>query len=273
VSRGPEPVALAVQELGAGPPVLVLHGLLGQGRNWASLAKPLAVRRRVLLVDLRNHGRSPHHPEMSYRAMAADLAALLDRLGLARASLLGHSMGGKAAMVLACTRPDLVDRLVVVDVAPVDYGPRPDFEAYLRAMLAIDPARFARRAEVEVALAEVAADPRVRAFLASNLDSREGRLAWLPNLSVLLAALPALAGFPADLPAAPPSLPVLAIRGGRSDYVRPEHEPAFRRLFPALRLETVTEAGHWVHADAPGAVLGLLEDFLPGVERSRIGLT
>lgn len=272
MSRGPEPVALAVQELGAGPPLLVLHGLLGQGRNWASLAKPLAARRRVLLVDLRNHGRSPHRPEMSYPAMAADLAALLDRLGLARASFLGHSMGGKAAMVLACTAPERVDRLVVVDVAPVDYGPRPDFEAYLRAMLAIDPARFTRRAEVEAALAEVVPDPRIRAFLASNLDTRDGRLAWLPNLGALLASLRALAGFPADLPPAPAGLPVLAIRGGRSDYVRPDHEPAFRRLFPALRLETVTEAGHWVHADAPAAVLALLEGFLPGAEPSRIGL-
>lgn len=263
MSPGPAPVPLAFQEVGAGPPVLVLHGLLGQGRNWASLAKPLAARRRVLLVDLRNHGRSPHHAEMTYPAMAADLEALLDRLGLARASLLGHSMGGKAAMVLALTRPERVDRLVVVDVAPVDYGPRPDFEAYLRAMLAIDPGRFARRAEVEAALAPVAPDPRIRAFLASNLESREERLSWLPNLPALLAALPALAGFPEGLRPAPGTLPVLAIRGGRSDYVRPEDEPVFRSLFPGLRLETVAEAGHWVHADAPATVLALLESFLP----------
>ncbi|MCX8100172.1 MAG: alpha/beta fold hydrolase [Geminicoccaceae bacterium] len=263
MSLPPEPVALSVQALGEGPPVLVLHGLLGQGRNWASLAKPLAARRRVVLVDLRNHGRSPHDPVMTYAAMAADLLALLDRLGLERASLLGHSMGGKAAMVFALGHPERVARLVVVDVAPVDYGPRPDFECYLRAMLAIDPARFARRAEVEAALAEVAPDPRIRAFLASNLDVRDGRLLWLPNLPVLLAALPAIAGFPAELPPAPASLPVLAIRGARSDYVRAEHEPAFRRLFPALRLETVADAGHWVHADAPAAVLALLEGFLP----------
>ncbi len=259
----PGPVPLAFQELGAGPPVLVLHGLLGQGRNWASLARRLAQGRRVLLVDLRNHGRSPHHPVMSYPAMAADLEALLDRHGLARAALVGHSMGGKAAMVFALARPERVARLVVVDVAPVDYGPRPDFERYLRAMLAIDPARYTRRAEVEAALSQVAPDPRIRAFLASNLDVREGRLAWLPNLPVLLEALPVIAGFPGELPPAPASLPVLAIRGARSDYVRAEHEPTFRRLFPALRLETVADAGHWVHADAPTAVLALLEGFLP----------
>lgn len=263
MSRPSEPVALAVQELGEGPPVLVLHGLLGQGRNWAGLAKTLAARRRVLLVDLRDHGRSPHHAETSYPAMAADLSALLDRLGLERASFVGHSMGGKVAMTLACTRPERVERLVVVDVAPVDYGPSAEFERFLRAMLAIDPSGFSRRSEVEAALAEAVPDPRVRAFLASNLELRDGRLAWLPNLPGLLAALPALAGFPPDLPPAPPSLPVLAIRGGRSGYVRTEHEPPFRRLFPGLRLETVADAGHWVHADAPAAVLRLLERFLP----------
>ncbi len=259
----PAPVPLAVQELGAGPPVLVLHGLLGQGRNWTSLARRLARGRRVLLVDLRNHGRSPHHPVMTYPAMAADLAALLESRGLGRVALLGHSMGGKTAIVLACTRPELVERLVVVDVAPVDYGPRPDFAAYLEAMLAIDPAALGRRAEVEARLARSVPDARVRAFLASNLDSREGRLAWLPNLEVLRRSLPEIAGFPRDLPAAPSDLPALAIVGGRSDYVRPEHLPAFRRLLPALRLETVAEAGHWVHVDAPEAVLAALDSFLP----------
>lgn len=259
----PAAVPLALQELGEGPPVLVLHGLLGQGRNWASLARRLARGRRLLLVDLRNHGRSPHHPVMSYAAMAADLEALLDRLDLPRASLLGHSMGGKAAMLLACTRPERVERLVVVDVAPVDYGPRPDFEAYLRAMSAIDPGRFSRRAEVEQALAGAVPDPRVRAFLASNLELREGRLVWLPNLPVLLESLPALSGFPRDLEPAPAALPVLAVTGGRSDYVRPEHLPAFERLFPGLRAVRIEQAGHWVQADAPEAVVAALDPFLP----------
>lgn len=258
----PAPVPLAVQELGAGPPVLVLHGLLGQGRNWASLARRLAERRRVLLVDLRNHGRSPHDPVMTYPAMAADLAALIEGWRLGRPALVGHSMGGKAAMVLAASRPDLVDRLAVVDVAPVDYGPSAQFEGFIRAMLAIEPGRLARRAEVEQALAASVPDPRIRAFLASNLDQRDGRLAWLPNLPVLLAALPAISGFPSGLAPAPAGLSVLAIAGGRSDYVRPEHRPAFHRLFPALRIETVAGAGHWVHADAPEPVLALLEGLL-----------
>lgn len=260
----PEPVELAVQELGEGPPVLVLHGLLGQGRNWASLARRLAVGRRVLLVDLRNHGRSPHSAVMTYPAMAADLAALIAARRLDRPALVGHSMGGKAAIVLACTRPDLVDRLVVVDVAPVDYGPSAQFAGFIRAMLAIDPGRLARRVEVEQALAAAVPEARLRAFLASNLELRGDRLAWLPNLPVLLEALPAISGFPEGLEPAPAALPALAVAGGRSGYVRAEHLPPFRRLLPALRVTTVPEAGHWVHADAPEAVLGALDGFLRG---------
>ncbi len=258
-----ETVPLAVDEAGEGPAVLFLHGLLGRGRNWASLARELARGRRVLLVDLRNHGRSPHHPVTTYPAMAGDVAALIEARGFGRVALVGHSMGGKVAMVLACTRPDRVERLVVVDVAPVDYGPSAEFASYLRAMAAIDPARFERRAEVERALAGAVPDARIRAFLASNLELRDGRLAWAPNLSALLAGLPAITGFPPDLPPAPPDLLVSVIAGGRSGYVRPDHRAAFLRLFAAPEFVTVPEAGHWVHADAPQRVVALLDALLP----------
>lgn len=263
--NAPDPTAvpLFVQELGDGPPVLVLHGLLGQGRNWGAIGRRLARGRRVLLVDLRNHGRSPHHPAMTYPAMALDLAELIRTRGLHRAAVIGHSMGGKVAMTLALQRPSLVDRLVVVDVAPVDYGASELFAGYLRAMSAIEPGRLGRRVEVEQALVGTVAELRIRAFLASNLDQVDGRLAWLPNLEVLLGALATLGGFPPDLAPAGADLPVLAIAGGRSDYVGPAGAAALRRLFPAVRLVTVAEAGHWVHADAPEAVLEALEGFLP----------
>lgn len=259
----PAPLPLFVQELGEGPPVLVLHGLLGQGRNWGAIGRRLARGRRVLLVDLRNHGRSPHHPVMTYAAMARDLEELIRSRGLVSPSVVGHSMGGKAAMTLALRRPGLLGRLVVVDVAPVDYGASELFAGYLWAMLAVDPGRLGRRAEAEAALAGAVADPRIRAFLASNLDLVDGRLGWLPNLGVLLGALATLGGFPSDLTPAAADLPVLAIAGGRSDYVAPAGIAELRRLFPAVRLVRVPEAGHWVHTDAPEAVLEALDGFLP----------
>lgn len=259
----PAAVRLFVQEFGEGPPVLVLHGLLGQGRNWGAIGRRLARGRRVLLVDLRNHGRSPHHPVMTYTAMARDLEELIRSRGLASPSMVGHSMGGKAAMTLALRRPGLLGRLAVVDVAPVDYGASELFAGHLRAMLAVDPGRLGRRAEAEAALAGAVADPRIRAFLASNLELVDGRLAWLPNLGVLLGALATIGGFPSDQTPVGADLPVLAIAGGRSDYVGPAGIAELRRLFPAVRLVSVPEAGHWVHADAPEAVLEALEGFLP----------
>jgi pimeloyl-ACP methyl ester carboxylesterase len=199
---------------------------------------------------------------MSYEAMAGDLESFIARHGLGRVHLVGHSMGGKAAMTLALLRPDLVDRLSVVDVAPVDYGQGRGFASYLRAMLAVDLARLERRAEVEQALADAAPEPAIRAFLASNVEVREGRLAWAPNLEALLASLPDLTGWPSGLDDRRFDGPTLALRGGRSDYVRDAHVPTFRTLFPRVEVETIAEAGHWVHAEKPEATIRALERFL-----------
>lgn len=257
-----EPVDLVTSRVGQGPPVLVLHGLLGRGRNWATVAQRLAERFELRLLDLRNHGGSPRAAAMSYPAMAADLARLVEREGLAPVRLVGHSMGGKAVMTLALTRPELVERLAVVDVAPVDYGAGQGFAGYIRAMLAVDLEHVQRRAQVEAALAPAVPDPGIRAFLAANLETRDGRLRWLPNLPVLLESLPSITGFPAELQGRRYDGPTLFLRGGRSDYVLPEHEPLIRRLFPAVRIETVERAGHWVHAEAPAETVAALAAFL-----------
>lgn len=242
------------------PLTLVLHGLLGQGRNWQAIAKRLAHGRRVLAVDLRNHGQSPHDPCMTYAAMAGDLAALIAKAG-GRASIIGHSMGGKAAMMLALTAPELVDRLVVIDIAPVTYRHR-EFATYLDAMARIDPGSLARRTDVDAALADVDPDPRIRAFLASNLDSTPGAMRWLPNLKALQAALDDILGF------APPAgarfeRPCLFLTGGKSAYVREEQRAAILELFPKATIETIPDAGHWVHADKPAEVIEALEAILP----------
>jgi esterase len=258
-----ESVELAIRELGAGPPVVILHGLLGSSRNWQAIAKQLGQRYRVVLPDLRNHGASPWSPAMTYPAMAADLELLLDRLGLAEAAVVGHSMGGKAAMTLALTRPERVSRLVVVDIAPVDYGGR-GFLDYIAALQALDLDALHRRAKADAALAEAVPDAGVRAFLLQNLGFEGGRPRWQPDLDSLARSMPTITGFPAELAGRRYPGPTLLIRGERTSYVTEDGVAACRALCPGARLLTVRGAGHWVHADAPAIVIGALERFLSG---------
>ena len=252
---------LAHSVLGDGPPVLVLHGLLGQGRNWAGIARQLARQYRIFLVDLRNHGSSPHDAEMTYAAMAADVARLIDEAGLERPSLIGHSMGGKVAMTLALEAEVPLQRLAVIDIAPVPY-PSSAFGRYLDAMLAIDVAALRRRAEVDAALAAAVPDAAVRAFLTMNIGQRGDQLAWTADLTSLRRALPEITGFPRALLQRRSELPALFLRGGRSPYVPDEHLPQIRGLFAEASIRTVEGAGHWVHAEAPDATVTALLEFL-----------
>lgn len=252
-------VPLNVTSLGQGRPLLVLHGLFGQGGNWGGLAKRLAMRRRVLLADLRNHGDSPHDPRMDYEAMAEDLAALIAREG-GGMDVLGHSMGGKAAMLLALRHPALVERLVVVDIAPVRYPP--SFRPYAEAMLALPLRPELRRAEADSALRPAVPDAAVRAFLLQNLRFGEDGPAWRCNLPVIAGALDAISGFP-DLPdglAWPGD--ALFVSGENSPYVDAAGRAAALAHFPAAAFAVVPGAGHWVHAEAPEAFLRVVEPFL-----------
>lgn len=255
------PLPLAVTRTGTGPAVVILHGLLGRARNWLSIARRLEARYTCFLLDLRNHGASPWSDETSYPAMAADVAALIEAERLGAVRLVGHSMGGKVAMALALTRPELTARLVVVDIAPTAY---PGYEAYIRAMQAVDLEALARRAEADATLAAAIPEPAMRAFLLQNLDLVDGRLAWQPNLAALLAAMPALSGFPAELADRRFAGPAWCLRGERSPYVGPAEEAALRRHFPGIQVLTVPGAGHWPHAEQPAAFLRLLEPCLAG---------
>ncbi len=245
-------------EVGAGPTLVILHGLLGSARNWAGIARALADRRRVVTLDLPNHGASPWGETMDYPFLAAEVAAVIEGLG-GPAAVLGHSMGGKAAMVLALARPELVERLVVADIAPVAYGH--SFLPLIRAMRAVPLGRLARRADADAWLAPHIPDPAVRAFLLQNLEAGEGGYRWRPNLAVLGAAMDDLLGFPAGV-GRPYDGPVLVLAGARSDYVQPGHLPEIRRLFPAARVETIAAAGHWLHADQPAVFVAALRRFL-----------
>jgi pimeloyl-ACP methyl ester carboxylesterase len=252
----------------SGPRVVFLHGLFGQGRNFTQAAKALAPDLRSVLVDLPNHGRSAWTDEADYVVVAEVVATWL------RAAydgepvhLVGHSMGGKVAMVLALSHPDLVDRLVVVDISPAPSDGAGEFEHLLGALGGLDLTTLERRADADEQLREEIADERVRGFLLQNLRSGAGGAGfrWQANLDLLRRELADIGGFP-DL-GTTFDHPVLWMAGERSRYVQPEHEPTMRRLFPRTTLVTVKGAGHWVHSEKPEAFVSALRVFLTAADR------
>ena len=244
------PLTLAVRELGgAGAPLVVLHGLLGSARNWQSAGVALAARgHRVLAPDLRNHGVSPWGDDCSYAALAGDVVACLERLALGPVHLVGHSMGGKAAMRLAVARPDLVARLTIVDIAPRAYADRVRVE--FAAMNALDLAAVTSRKDAEARLAAQVPEWGMRQFILTNLgQDPAGRWRWTVNRAALTAGLPAILGNPLA-PGEGFDGPTRFIRGGKSDYIRDEDIPAIRAHFPTADLVTLPESGHNPHFDA-----------------------
>jgi pimeloyl-ACP methyl ester carboxylesterase len=252
-----------------GSRVVFLHGLFGQGRNWTQIGKALAdperaQRHRVLLVDLPHHGRSGWDDSFDYLRVADQVAELLDPAD--PVALVGHSLGGKVAMVLTLRHPDLVERLCVVDVSPVAYDHLSLFEGYVAAMRGLDLRSLSQRADADAALADAVPDATVRAFLLQNLRRDGDGWRWQANLDVLGAELPVIGGWPEDELAGTPPYggPVLWVAGATSDYVAPAYAEAMDRWFPRNRLVTVKEAGHWVHSERPEVFVEVLRQFLDG---------
>lgn len=235
---------------GAGkPPMLVLHGLLGSSRNWQTTGRDLAAHFHVIALDARNHGRSPHAEEMSYELMVGDVLAWMDAHAMSSATIVGHSMGGKIAMLLACRHAARVQRLVVVDVAPRDYSWR-GHRAEFMAMNELNLVSLQSRQEAEMRFEARVPDLGMRKFLTTNLARNDaGQWSWAINLPVLTAALPRLeqdALTPVDRYDGPTQF----IIGGRSRYVQESDHEAIRRHFPSARLTTIPESGHNPHMDA-----------------------
>jgi len=228
--------------------MLVLHGLLGSSRNWLTAGRDLAKHFHVFALDARNHGKSPADPVMSYEAMAQDVIDWLDAHGLAKVALVGHSMGGKTAMLLACRHPERVERLVVVDIAPKDYR-WADHRAEFAAMNELDLASLTSRAEAEQRFEARVPSLGMRKFLTTNLQRGDhGGWQWQINLPVLNAALPAMEKncLKLDDHYAGPTLFVL---GGRSRYAESGDHALIRQHFPSVRVEVIADSGHNPHMD------------------------
>ncbi len=251
---------LATQTFGeptALPPLLIVHGLFGSGRNWGAIARRMADSRRVVTVDQRNHGDSFRADSHSYADMAGDLAEVIAGQGGAM-DVVGHSMGGKAAMVLALSRPGLVNRLVVADIAPVAYSHSQSH--LIDAMEALDLSGVTTRGEADKALALAVPDDATRAFLLQSLDLKAAPPQWRLNLTVLRAEMARITGWP-DVTGTYEGR-TLFLSGADSSYVRPEHRDAIRALFPHARFARIPGAGHWLHAEKPREFEASLRVFL-----------
>ncbi|MFO7992718.1 MAG: alpha/beta fold hydrolase [Marinobacter sp.] len=260
-------VELNYRVTGEGSPLILLHGLFGSLENLGGISRRLQDQWQVHALDQRNHGSSPHTDTMDYPAMADDVLAYMDARGLEKASILGHSMGGKTAMQVALRAPQRVERIIVADIAPVTYHPRHD--VVLEGLKAMDLGLIRSRQDADRALAEYVEEPGVRQFLLKNLvrvaddDDRSdhpGLYRWRLNLPVIEQCYPKLAEAPEG--DGPFEGPVLFIKGADSAYIQEKHRDDIRRLFPDADLRIINGTGHWLHAEKPDSFAALCRRFL-----------
>ncbi len=242
-----------------GTPILILHGMFGMGDNWQTVGRKLAGEHVVYLVDARNHGRSPHAPEMNYELMAEDIHRLMEEEALEKVSIIGHSMGGKTAMTFAAKYPERVDKLVIVDIAPRAYLP-----GHLHILEAFEKVDLDKktRAEIEAQLTKLVPTRAITLFLMKNLKRKtDGGFEWKLNLDAFRKDYGKLLA-EVDFDGVYDDIPVLLIKGANSPYVKPADVEALKRHFPKAVLHEIRGAAHWVHAEQPDALLEAVRAFL-----------
>ncbi len=254
-----ETLELAFEEMGDpdNAPLIILHGFFASSRNWRQAAEKLAASYHVYVPDMRNHGASPHHPVMDYPSMVADLLKFMDAQGLAQASLLGHSMGGKIAMWFALNHPERMKKLIVVDIAPVSYSH--SFDNLIQALKALPLHEISNRKQAELLLAPAIPELSYRQFLLQNLIMKNGAYCWRIDLDIFLLMAPNIAGFPCVEQIQPFIGITLFLAGEDSGYVNVED---VRSLFPGASFSIIVKAGHWLHVQQPGIFIEQVEKFL-----------
>ena len=241
------------------PPIILIHGMFGSLSNLGMLGRTLVDRYRVISVDLRNHGDSPHAQKMDLASMAADIVELMDDLSIDSAILIGHSLGGKVAMQIALDSPARVAGLVVVDIAPVTYSGGQDLA--LAALVALGKLTVASRSAADQILSQFIAEAPTRAFLLKNLArDAQGVLGLRLNISAIEEnyATTLVAGPIGDCY----SGPTLFLKGEQSAYIQDKHRPIIEKMFPQVQLQVVANAGHWLHAEQPQVFNDLVAEFL-----------
>ena len=254
---------LQASETGSGPAVILLHGLFGAAKNLGALVRGLSRSFRVVSLDLRNHGASPHDAAMDYQTQASDVAGTMARLGIGHAALVGHSMGGKVAMRLALDQPQRADALVALDIAPLRY--RHDFTTELAAMRQLSLTRGLTRQQADAAMAKRIPDPSLRGFLLNNLIL-DGTPHWRLGLAEIAAAMTDILDWSEVLDATMQTYdkPALFLHGARSDYVDEAGRAAIAAHFRHAEIASIADTSHWLHAERPDAVLQAVEAFLRG---------
>lgn len=254
-------VELVHQSLGSrGKPIIILHGLFGSKRNWHSVATKLAENNRVVVPDLRNHGASPHSETMDYPNLACDLVAFIKRENLNQPIIIGHSLGGKIAMYLALKYSQQIDRLIIVDIAPVSYPHR--FVVVLKALKNLPLNEIKSRDDADHHLSKTIMDPSLRQFLLQNLTFQNGQYQWRINLPALTKALPELAAFPSFKDFVRCNRPSLFIGGQNSNYMAEKFHSSILKYFPTANIKTIAGAGHWLHVQKTNELIALIEEFM-----------
>lgn len=249
---------LNFRKTGTGKPLVILHGLFGSADNWMSIAKGLEENFTLYLLDQRNHGDSPHSDTWNYKAMAEDLKEFMEAEGLQKVNFLGHSMGGKTVMKFALTYPEMVEKLVVADIAPRPYPVH--HQTILKALNAVDIQNLQSRKEAEDKLAEYIPERGIRQFLLKNLTRKEGAFAWKVNLPIITKQIENVGEeITSDQPF---SGPVLFMGGANSDYIQSSDKEDIENLFPENHIIHIKNTGHWLHAEQPEAVISTLKTFL-----------
>ena len=249
---------LNYQIYGEGEPLIILHGLFGTLENWGSQIKQLSQHYQVIAADMRNHGRSEWSDDIDYPLMAEDIKRLIEHLKLEKAHIIGHSMGGKAAMQLALITPELIDKLIIVDIAPVEYGNHHD--TVFDGLLSLNLHSLKSRTDADKQLTQHIDDANIRAFLLKNLYRDENKaFAWRMNLKALHSHYNKISAPPSGKPY---TSPVLFIKGGNSDYLIPAYRDTLLSLFPTASYKVIKNAGHWPHAEKPDEFAAVVLDYL-----------